>query len=88
MLPDNLLPFTTPIEVGAHGFIRLVDIMGNDASIVQAARVSYGEGTKAVSSDKALIRYLMRHRHTSPIEMCEIKLHIKAPIHVLRQWIR
>jgi len=71
-----------------HGFIRVVDIMGDDTSIVQAARVSYGDGTKHVSQDRALIRYLMRHKHTSPFEMCEIKLHLKMPIFVARQWIR
>jgi thymidylate synthase (FAD) len=71
-----------------HGFIRIVDYMGNDTSVVQAARVSYGSGTKHVSKDKNLIHYLMRHNHTTPFEMCEIKLHIKAPIFVARQWIR
>lgn len=70
------------------GFVRLVDTMGNDSAIVQAARVSYGAGTKAVSEDINLIRYLVRNRHTSPLEMCEIKLHIKAPMDVMRQWIR
>jgi thymidylate synthase (FAD) len=85
---ELLQKFSVPIHVGRHGMIRLVDMMGDDASIVQAARVSYGAGTKAVSEDTALIRYLMRHQHTSPFEMCEIKLHIKAPIHVMRQWIR
>lgn len=71
-----------------HGFIRLIDYMGNDSAIVQAARVSYGEGTKAVSEDKALINYLVKHKHTSPLEMCEIKFHLKMPIFVARQWIR
>lgn len=71
-----------------HGFVRLVDYMGSDAAIVQAARVSYGEGTKKVSEDRALIRYLMRRRHTSPFEMVEFKFHIKLPIFVARQWIR
>jgi thymidylate synthase (FAD) len=71
-----------------HGFIRVVDYMGDDAAIVQAARVSYGKGTRRVSDDRGLIRYLMRHRHTSPFEMCEIKLHVKLPIFVARQWIR
>ena len=71
-----------------HGFIRLIDYMGNDSSIVQAARVSYGAGTKAVSEDKALINYLIKHKHTSPIEMCEIKFHLKMPIFIARQWIR
>ena len=77
-----------PIRVLDHGFVRLVDYMGNDAAIVQAARVSYGAGTKKVSEDKALIRYLLRNRHTSPFEMCEVKLHVKAPIFVARQWLR
>ncbi len=70
------------------GFIRVIDYMGDDAAIVQAARVSYGRGTKQVSNDRGLINYLMRHRHTSPFEMCEIKLHIKLPIFIARQWIR
>ncbi len=70
------------------GFVRVVDYMGNDTSIVQAARVSYGDGTKKGSDDEHLIRYLMRHRHTTPFEMCEIKLHIRAPMDVWRQWIR
>jgi thymidylate synthase (FAD) len=70
------------------GFVRVVDKMGDDFSIVQAARISYGSGTKHTSQDRALIRYLMRHRHTSPLEMCELKLHIKMPIFVMRQWIR
>ncbi len=71
-----------------HGFVRLVDYMGDDNAIVQAARVSYGAGTKNVSSDRQLIRYLMRHRHTTPFEMCEVKFHVKLPIFVARQWIR
>jgi thymidylate synthase (FAD) len=71
-----------------HGFIRVVDYMGDDAAIVQAARVSYGRGTKRVQEDAGLIRYLMRHRHTTPFEMCEIKFHVKLPIFVARQWIR
>ena len=70
------------------GFVRLVDYMGSDASIVQAARVSYGEGTKKVSEDRGLIRYLMRHRHTTPFEMCELKLHVRVPMDAWRQWIR
>lgn len=70
------------------GFVRLVDYMGNDDSIVQAARVSYGKGTKSVSDDRGLIRYLMRHRHTTPFEMCEIKLHVRVPMDIWRQWIR
>jgi thymidylate synthase (FAD) len=77
-----------PIPVLDHGFVRVVDYMGDDAAIVQAARVSYGRGTRKVSSDRGLINYLMRHRHTSPFEMCEIKLHVKLPIFVARQWIR
>jgi thymidylate synthase (FAD) len=71
-----------------HGFVRLVDYMGGDESIVQAARVSYGKGTKSVSEDRTLIRYLMRHQHTTPFEMVEFKFHIKLPIFVARQWIR
>ena len=71
-----------------RGFVRLLDYMGSDNAIVQAARVSYGEGTKKVSEDRALIRYLMRHRHTSPFEMVEFKFHVKLPIFVARQWIR
>ncbi|MFZ8864854.1 MAG: FAD-dependent thymidylate synthase [Rickettsiales bacterium] len=71
-----------------HGFVRVVDYMGNDAAIVQAARVSYGSGTKQVRQDKGLINYLVRHRHTTPLEMCEIKFHIKLPIFIARQWIR
>ena len=76
------------IKVLDHGFVRLVDYMGSDAAIVQAARVSYGKGTKKLSEDRGLIRYLMRHRHTTPFEMCEIKLHVKLPIFVARQWVR
>jgi thymidylate synthase (FAD) len=71
-----------------HGFVRVVDYMGDDAAIVQAARVSYGRGTRAVSDDAGLIRYLMRHWHSTPFEMCEIKLHVKLPVFVARQWIR
>jgi thymidylate synthase (FAD) len=71
-----------------HGFIRVIDYMGDDAAIVQAARVSYGRGTRRVSEDAGLIRYLMRHRHSTPFEMCEIKYHVKLPIFVARQWIR
>jgi thymidylate synthase (FAD) len=77
-----------PFEVLDHGFVRVVDYMGNDSSVVQAARVSYGQGTKKVNADKGLINYLMSHRHTTPFEMCEIKFHIKLPIFVARQWIR
>jgi len=71
-----------------HGFVRVVDFMGSDDAIVQAARVSYGNGTKTKREDDALINYLMKHRHTSPFEMCEIKLHIKLPMFIARQWIR
>ncbi len=70
------------------GFVRLIDYMGNDDSIVQAARVSYGKGTKSVSDDRGLLRYLMRHRHTTPFEMCEVKLHVRVPMDLWRQWIR
>jgi thymidylate synthase (FAD) len=77
-----------PIKVLDHGFIRVIDYMGNDGAIVQAARVSYGKGTKQISQDKGLINYLMRHKHTTPFEMCDIKLHVKLPIFIARQWIR
>ena len=77
-----------PIEVLDHGFIRVIDYMGDDSSIVQSARVSYGKGTKKISNDKGLIKYLMRHRDSTPFEMCEIKFHIKLPIFIARQWIR
>jgi thymidylate synthase (FAD) len=77
-----------PVPVLDHGFVRVVDYMGDDAAIVQAARVSYGRGTKKVSDDAGLINYLLRHRHTTPFEMCEIKYHVKLPIFVARQWIR
>src|SRR5271157_5344827 len=77
-----------PVPVLDHGFIRVVDYMGDDEAIVQAARVSYGRGTRRVSEDSGLINYLMRHRHTTPFEMCEIKFHVKLPIFVARQWIR
>ena len=76
------------IPVLDHGFVRVVDYMGDDSSIVQSARVSYGKGTKKVSTDSGLIKYLMRHRHSTPFEMCEIKYHIKLPIFIARQWIR
>ena len=76
------------IQILDHGFIRVVDYMGSDSAIVQAARVSYGKGTKKVNEDQALINYLMRHNHSTPFEMCEIKLHIKLPIFVARQWVR
>ncbi len=76
------------IPVLDHGFVRVVDYMGDDGAVVQAARVSYGRGTKAANEDRGLIRYLMRHRHSTPFEMCEIKYHVKLPIFVARQWIR
>ena len=76
------------IPVLDHGFIRVIDYMGDDTSIVQAARVSYGKGTKKVSTDAGLIKYLMRHWHSTPFEMCEIKYHVKLPIFIARQWIR
>ncbi|MFV0431155.1 MAG: FAD-dependent thymidylate synthase [Alphaproteobacteria bacterium] len=77
-----------PFEVLDHGFVRLIDYMGDDSAITQAARVSYGKGTKTVNTDAGLIRYLLRHRHTTPFEMVEAKFHIKMPIFVARQWIR
>jgi thymidylate synthase (FAD) len=77
-----------PLPVLDRGFVRVIDYMGDDAAIVQAARVSYGRGTKKVSDDRGLINYLMRMRHTSPFEMCELKLHVKLPIFVARQWVR
>ena len=76
------------ISVLDYGFIRVVDYMGDDTSIVQAARVSYGKGTKKVNTDAGLIKYLMRHWHSTPFEMCEIKYHVKLPIFIARQWIR
>ncbi|MFL2896397.1 MAG: FAD-dependent thymidylate synthase [Candidatus Pelagibacter sp.] len=76
------------IPILDHGFIRVVDYMGDDSSIVQSARVSYGKGTKKVSTDEGLIKYLMRHWHSTPFEMCEIKYHVKLPIFIARQWIR
>jgi thymidylate synthase (FAD) len=76
------------VPVLDHGFVRVIDYMGDDGAIVQAARVSYGRGTRRVSEDAGLIRYLMRHRHSTPFEMCEIKYHVKLPIFVARQWIR
>jgi thymidylate synthase (FAD) len=77
-----------PLHLLDDGFVRLIDYMGDDSSIVQAARVSYGAGTKRVQDDRALIRYLLRHSHTTPFEMCEIKLHVRVPMDVWRQWIR
>ncbi|MCR9125132.1 MAG: FAD-dependent thymidylate synthase [Rhodobacteraceae bacterium] len=78
----------TAFGVLDHGFVRVIDYMGDDAAICQAARVSYGRGTKSVQNDEGLIRYLMRHWHSTPFEMCEIKLHVKLPVFVARQWIR
>ena len=78
----------TAYPVLDHGFVRVIDYMGDDAAIVQAARVSYGAGTKHVQNDEGLIRYLMRHWHSTPFEMCEFKLHVKLPVFVARQWIR
>lgn len=86
MVPEGIS--TDPIEILNDGFVRLVDVMGDDSAVVQAARVSYGEGTKRISEDRTLIRFLMRHRHTTPLEMCEIKFHIRAPMDCWRQWIR
>ncbi len=83
---ENILYEAIPVL--DHGFVRVVDYMGDDTSIVQAARVSYGKGTKKVSTDSGLIKYLMRHWHSTPFEMCEIKYHIKLPIFIARQWIR
>ena len=77
-----------PLPALDHGFVRVVDYMGDDTAIVQSARVSYGKGTKTISNDKGLIKYLMRHWHSTPFEMCEIKLHVKLPIFIARQWIR
>jgi thymidylate synthase (FAD) len=77
-----------PFPVLDDGFIRVVDYMGDDSSVVQAARVSYGKGTKRIHEDRGLIRYLMRHAHTTPFEMCEIKLHLRVPMDTWRQWIR
>lgn len=78
----------TPVPLLDHGFVRVIDYMGDDSAVVQAARVSYGKGTKKVNEDAGLINYLIRHRHTTPFEMCEIKFHVKLPIFVARQWIR
>jgi len=77
-----------PFPVLDDGLVRVVDYMGDDAAVVQAARVSYGAGTKKVSDDRGLIRYLLRHRHTTPFEMCELKLHVRVPMDAWRQWIR
>jgi len=83
---ENKLYETIPVL--DQGFIRVIDYMGDDGAVVQAARVSYGRGTKKISEDRGLIRYLMRHHHTTPFEMCEIKFHVKLPVFVARQWIR
>jgi thymidylate synthase (FAD) len=83
---DNIIGI--PFNVLDDGFIRIIDYMGSDESIVQAARVSYGKGTKKVNEDRGLIRYLMRHHHTTPFEMCEIKFHVRVPMDCWRQWIR
>ena len=77
-----------PQKVGPDGHVRLVDVMGDDSAVVQAARTSYGEGTKSIREDEGLIRYLLSHGHTTPFEMCEIKLHIRVPMDTWRQWIR
>ena len=87
-VPDLEEILYKPLPVLDHGFVRVVDYMGDDSAIVQSARVSYGKGTKKVTEDRGLINYLMRHWHTTPFEMCEIKFHIKLPIFVARQWIR
>jgi len=87
-VPEMEESLLVPFPVLDHGFVRVVDYMGDDGAVVQAARVSYGRGTRQVREDRGLIRYLMRHRHTTPFEMCEIKVHVKLPIFVARQWIR
>jgi thymidylate synthase (FAD) len=87
-MSENKININKQIDCLDKGFVRLVDYMGNDDAIVQAARVSYGKGTKSVNMDRELIRYLMRHKHTSPMEMVEFKFHVKLPIFVARQWIR
>jgi thymidylate synthase (FAD) len=86
--PDLEKILYKPFRVLDHGFVRVIDYMGTDSSIVQAARVSYGVGTKKKQEDRGLINYLMRHNHTTPFEMCEIKLHVKLPIFVMRHWVR
>src|ERR1700759_876728 len=86
--PDLDAILGQPLKVLDDGFIRVVDYMGTDSAIVQAARVSYGKGTKKVNEDRGLIRYLLRHRHTTPFEMCEIKFHVRVPMDCWRQWIR
>lgn len=87
-VPDLDAILGKPFRVLDDGFVRVVDYMGGDPSIVQAARVSYGAGTKKVREDRGLIRYLMRHRHTTPFEMCDIKLHVRVPMDTWRQWVR
>ena len=87
-VPDMDEILGKPFKLLDDGFIRVVDYMGSDAAIVQAARVSYGEGTKTAHNDRGLIRYLLRHQHTTPFEMCEIKLHVRTPIDAWRQWVR
>ena len=87
-VPELEAMLYSAVPVLDHGFVRVIDYMGDDAAIVQAARVSYGRGTRRLSEDAGLIRYLMRHRHSTPFEMCEIKYHVKLPIFVARQWIR
>jgi len=87
-VPDLEKVLGTPFKVLDDGFVRIVDYLGSDAAIVQSARVSYGVGTKRVHEDRGLIRYLMRHHHTTPFEMCEIKLHVRVPMDCWRQWIR
>jgi thymidylate synthase (FAD) len=88
VVPDIDALLGVPLRVLDDGFVRVIDYMGDDTSVVQAARVSYGTGTKRVREDRGLIRYLMRHAHTTPFEMCELKLHVRAPMDVWRQWIR
>jgi len=87
-VPSLVAMLFQAIPVLDHGFVRVIDYMGDDGAVVQAARVSYGRGTRAANEDRGLIRYLMRHRHSTPFEMCEIKYHVKLPIFVARQWIR
>lgn len=87
-VPDMEAHLYTAYPVLDHGFVRVIDYMGDDSAICQAARVSYGKGTKSVQNDEGLIRYLMRHWHSTPFEMCELKLHVKLPVFVARQWIR
>ena len=88
MIPSRLQMFDVETRIGSGGFVRLVDVMGDDAAVVQAARVSFGNGTKSRREDRSLIRYLVRHRHTTPLEMCELKLHVRAPVFAARQWMR